>query len=197
MYTRSELRYACYRAKANNITDDLADKIELIKSLLSPYQPWSAFPKDWDVLVNVLGEVKIIKPVTNYEFLHSTLIEASLYVKQKIPFDSFTDEQLNIITQVEQLMLENVMTWENYNRVWGVNIDTVQNQIKSRLYNVNSSQLEVTDDMIKASQKDADGTAFTDNADNINTTTLSTKPMSEQEKRMFEEFLNKKYPNKG
>lgn len=189
MVTRSELRNACYRAKKGVATEAHQPLLDMITPLLSDRQNWKNFPSEWDVMIKG-DKVKIIKPETDYNYIHSTLLEAALYKKQGIDFDSFTDRQLNIIHTVEILMLEGLMTWANYNKVWGVVVDPELKQIKTTLYNVKSTQIEVTDDMIKASMKDADGTPLTEPT--VKETELEMKPMDAAMEKAFKEFLSKK-----
>lgn len=194
MYTRSELRHACFRAKKGAASEKNQLLLDVVQPLLKPYQKWENFSKVWDILVDKSGQIKIIKPETNYDYIHSTLLEASLYAKQGIDFDSFDDRQLNIITQVEILMLDNIMNWKNYNRVWGVEVDPELKTLKTRLYNVDPRQKEVTQEMIEASKKDADGSPMSPPPEpNV----LEMKPMTEEQNKAFEEFLAKKYAQKG
>ena len=194
MYSRSELRHVCYRAKNNALSDQQKPVAEMIQSLLQVGQTFNNFTTQWDLLVTKVGIIKIISPETDYDFIHSTLIEASLFVKRNISFDSFDDRQANIISQVETLMLDNIMTWENYNQVWGVDLDPTLKTLKTKLYNVDPKQKQVTDQMIEDSKKDADGSALsTPPEPNV----LEVKPMDDQQVKEFEAFLAKKYPQKG
>lgn len=194
MYARSELRHACFRAKKGAVTEKNQPLLDLIQPLLKPHERWENFGKVWDIMLNKASEIKIIKPETNYEYIHNTLLEASLYAKQGIDFDSFDDRQVNIINQVEILMLDNIMSWKNYNRVWGVEIDPELKTLKTKLYNVDPRQIEVTQEMIEASKKDADGSAMSAPKEpNV----LEMKPMTSEQSKAFEEFLAKKYTQKG
>jgi hypothetical protein len=191
MYARSELRHACFRAKKGVATEQNRLLLDVIQPLLQPHQRWENFNKVWDILVNKSGEIKIIKPEVNYDYIHSTLLEASLYSKQGIDFDSFDDNQMNIIAQVEILMLDNIMNWNNYNKVWGVEVDPELKTLKTKLYNVDPRQIEVTQEMIEASKKDADGNPLSASPKPVE---LEMKPMSAAESRSFEKFLATKYP---
>lgn len=193
MYKRSDLRHACYRAKNNSVTNANRVLLDVVEPLLSPGQRWENFSTIWDILVTKSGEVKVIKPETNYDNIHSTLLEASVYAKQGIDFDSFSDEQMNIIDQVEAIMLDGIMNWKNYNKVWGVEIEPDRKQLKTKLYNVSTNQKEVTEEMIVASQKDADGNPLTPQVENV----LEAKPMTDEQAKQFEDFLKRRYPNKG
>jgi hypothetical protein len=186
MYSRSDVRHACFRAKKNAASEDNKKILAEVEKLLSPGQRWDNFTKIWDVLIDKIGQIVIIKPETNYDYIHSTCLEASLYTKKNLSFDDFSDRQKNIILTVETLMLEKLMTWENYNKNWGVELDPVTKIIKTKLYNAPSRQIEVTPEMITASMKDADGSPLSQ------PTVLEAKPMSEEQKKAFEEFLAKK-----
>jgi hypothetical protein len=189
MFKRSEIRHACYRAKKGLITESVQPILASVEPLLGPGQRWENFGKEWDVIITADKKLCIIKPETDYDFIHSTLVEAALYKRQGVDFDSFSDRQLSIINQVELLMLDGIMSWENYNKAWGVTIERDTNQLRTRQYNVKSTQIEVTEEMIQASKKDADGSVLTRQEPNV----LEAEPMSAEQKRMFEEFLAKKY----
>lgn len=189
MLNKSELRNACYRAKKGVQTEKHQKYLDAIEPLLNETQTWENFPIVWDVMINKADAVVVIKPESDYDYVHSTLIEAALYSKRGITFDSFDDRQMNIITQVESLKLDGIMTWENYNKVWGVDLDQAFKTISTKLYNVKSGQIEVTDEMIEASKKDADGAALNIPEPNV----LQSKPMTTTEVDSFKTFLSKKY----
>lgn len=194
MYTRSELRHACFRAKKGAVLDKHQPLLDILQPLLKPYQQWKNFSTVWDILVGSSGEIKIVKPETNYDYIHSTLLEASLYAKQGVDFDSFDDRQMNVITQVQILMLDNIMNWKNYNKVWGVELDPELKVLKTKLYNIDPKQKAVTQEMIEASKKDADGTAMSLPPEpNV----LEMRPMNEEQSRIFEQFLARQYAKKG
>lgn len=190
MVNRSEIRNACYRAKKGVAEERHQHLLDMVRPLLQPHQTFNNFPVVWDVMIKD-GSPIIVKPETDYNYIHNTLLEAALYHRQGIDFDSFNDRQMNIITIVDSLMLDGVMEWETYNKIWGVSIDPTIKQISTSLYKVADSQIEVTDEMIRSSMKDADGSALT----NISPkeTVLHTKPMDDATQKAFEEFLAKKY----
>lgn len=193
MYSRSELRHVCYRAKNKAASDVQKPIVEFIESLLKVGQRFENFTEEWDILVAKNGDVKIVKPESDYDFIHSTLIEASLYTRQKISFDCFDDRQSSIISQVEAVMLDNLMTWTNYNKVWGVTLDPKLKTLSTKMYNVVPRQIEVTEQMIEASKKDADGSALSKSEPNV----LEMKTMTDEQSKEFEAFLAKKYSQKG
>lgn len=192
MITRSEIRNACYRAKKGVVQESQQHLLDMVQPLLSEKQTWSNFPKEWDVMVKG-NEVKIIKPETDYDYIHNTLLEAALYDRQGLGFESFDDRQLNIISMVDMMMLDGIMSWSNYNKTWGVVLDPELKQLSTTLYNVKTTQIKVTDEMIVASMKDADGNPLTEQK--VTETKLEMKPMDAAMSKAFEEFLSKK--NKG
>lgn len=193
MYSRSELRHACYRAKNNAVSAQQKPIVEMIEALLSPGQRFENFTELWDILVTKTNVIKIVKPEVDYDFIHSTLLEAAIYAKQNSSFDALEDRQLNIITQVEALMLGDLMSWHNYNKTWGVEIDPTLKTLKTKLYNIDTKQKEVTAEMIEASKKDADGSVMTTAQPNV----LEMKTMTDEQAKSFEAFLAKKYSEKG
>ena len=193
MYSRSELRHACYRAKNNAVSEQQKPIVEMIEALLSPGQRFENFTELWDILVTKTSVIKIVKPEANYDFIHSTLLEAAIYAKQNSSFDALEDRQLNIIAQVEALMLGDLMSWHNYNKTWGVELDPTLKTLKTKLYNIDTKQKEVTAEMIEASKKDADGSVMTLSQPNV----LEMKTMTDEQAKSFEAFLAKKYSEKG
>lgn len=188
MHTRSELRHACFRAKNNAATDKNRELMALVEPLLEVHQKWSNFATEWDLLVNKNNEIVIIKPEVDHDYIHSTCIEKRLYEKTGTQVE-MDPRQENIVTIIEANMLDGLMTWENYGKVWSVYIDNTLKVIKTKLLNIPSNQLEVTDEMIEASKKDADGSAFTEQEQPA---PLEATPMSPEQAKAFEEFLAKK-----
>ena len=190
MYTRSEIRHACYRAKNNALSEKNREILKQVEPLLQTHHRWDNFAEVWDVIIGKGGSIKIVYPETNSDYINTILLRAQLFVEMGKPFTDLDDRAFSLVNQVEQLMLEGVMTWENYNKTWGIEVDSQYKSLKTVLYNSKSSQIEVTDEMIEASKKDADGSAFTSNqTPNV----LEAKPMEDHLQKMFEEFLAKKY----
>lgn len=160
MISKSELRHACFRAKNNSATEKNQIFLDMIKPLLKPGQTWENFATIWDLLIDKKQNIIIIKPEVDYNFIHNTCLTASIFSKKGIEFE-FSDRENNIISIVETIMLEGIMTWENYNNKWGIEVDTELKIIKTRLYTAPMNQYIVTDEMIEASKKDADGRPFT------------------------------------
>jgi hypothetical protein len=191
MYTRSEIRHSCYRAKNGAATEKNRTILALVEPLLESHQRYENFAEVWDVIVTKNKEIKIVYPETDKDFIHSTLLKAQLYVEMGKSLEDMSDREYSLVMQIEQLMLEKVMTWENYNKVWGIVVDPSTNSIKTAMYNVPSNQIEVTAEMIEASKKDADGNPFTPAT--LPTTVVEANPMDAAQKKAFEEFLAKKY----
>lgn len=160
MVTRSELRHACFRAKKKSATEKNQQLLDIVSPLLSPGQTWDNFATIWDLLIDRSNNIVIIKPEVDYSFIHNTCLTASIFARKNLPFE-FTDREQNIISIVEAIMLEGIMSWENYNTVWGVEVDIELKVIKTRLYTASMNQYVVTNEMIEASKKDADGNPFT------------------------------------
>lgn len=189
MYNRSEIRHACYRAKNNAISEKNRIILDIVEPMLDRHQRWENFGEVWDVALSKDKQIKIVYPETDYDFIHTVLLKAALYTEMGKSLQDLADREYNLVLQVEHLMLEGVMTWENYNKKWGVVVDKTTNSISTKMYNVSSGQIEVTQEMIEASKKDADGSAFSEKTANI----LEVKPMDPEQQKAFEEFLAKKY----
>jgi hypothetical protein len=194
MLSRSQIRHACYRAKNNAVTPSNQEAIALIQPLLNEGQNWSNFSTVWDVFIDKNNNIKIVKPETDRMFIEKTLIKLAAYEEMQKSFDSLDDRELNLVSQIEPMFLEGVMTWSNYGSVWGFSLASGTNLVSTFLYNIKPSQIEVTEEMIRGSIKDADGSPFSTPEDNK--VVLEAKPMDEFQKAKFEEFLAKrnKYP---
>ena len=192
MFSRSEIRHACYRAKNNRVSEKNREILALVEPLMQHNHRWDNFAEVWDVIVTKDKQIKIVYPETNQDYIHTTLLKAALFVEMGRPLDDLDDRAFSLVSQVEQLMLDGVMTWANYNTVWGVVVDPSTNSIKTTMYNLKSTQIEVTAEMIEASKKDADGSAFTEKQEQP-PTVLEMKPMDEAQRKAFEEFLAQKY----
>lgn len=182
---RSELRHACFRAKNNAITPDKQHFLNAVEPLLSPGQNWDNFTKVWDLLVTKTGKIVIIKPETDYDFIHSTCLKANIYALRDLEFD-FSDREANIITIVEIMMLEGLMKWKTYNTDWGIIIDTELGVIRTKLYNRPTNQIDVTSKMIEDSKIDTTQPILipitSSNIDNsITVTVTDPKEISEEQ----------------
>ncbi len=178
MINRSELRHACFRAKKGAATEQNLRVLALVEPLLQPGQRWDNFSQEWDIFV-ARGEIKIVKPETDLDFIRNTCLEKHFQVKHNAPSIEWDDRKANVITIVEMLMLDGLMTWENYNIKWGVDIDYVLKQVHTRLFRP-ASQLDVTDQMIQASAKHEDPNPQAQ---------ITAHPMTDEQRLAFEKFL--------
>ncbi len=186
---RSDVRHACYRAKNDIFSEATKHIIDMIESKMEIHHKWNDFSKKWDVIV-ADGEIHLIEPENDYSFIHSTLLEISFLVKRGISLDEISPRQKNIVIMIEQNMLDGIMTWENYNVAWGFEIDKISNTIRTKMFNAPSNQIEVTDDMIKSSMKEADGSEYKESS--LEEANLELKPMNAEMKKAFNKFLKKK-----
>lgn len=152
---RSDVRHALFRMK-NGIPKENAKEIyDLVEPNIPSGESWSTFAQGWDVFV-VKDKIKVIIPEIDYDFIHSTCLEKLFASKQKTEVE-FTPRQMNVIQIVEINMLEKLMTWDTYNKSWGVRVDYELKKVSTYLFKtvVNS----VTKEMIAASAK-SDGAAM-------------------------------------
>ena len=155
MYNKSKLRYACYRAKNGCVLDKHKDAVEYVESFLGPEHKWERFSITWDLLLDEeTGEIEIIKPEDDHNFINNTCLEAKILAKKNLPFDDFSRRQQNVLTIVESHMLGGLMSWTNYGESWEVDVDGMTKQITTRMLNTKSNQIEVTQEMIDASKRD-------------------------------------------
>ena len=150
MLKRSDVRHTCFRMKNKQVpTESNAYIVEMVEKSLPVWATWANFCSDWDIFIDQSGTIKIIKPELDYDFCHSTCLEAALYKRKNLEFD-FGDRESNVLNIVELNMMEN-MTWENYNKTWGISVDHELKRIHTRHFLTKENV--VTPEMIKNSAK--------------------------------------------
>lgn len=154
---RSEVRHALYRAKNGVPSADKQDIYDIVEPMIPKGETWSDFSVKWDIFV-IDGTISMVRPEVDYDFIHSTCIEKSMHVKNKIPMET-TQRQDNTIQIVELNMLEGKMAWETYNKTWGVSVDKELKRVYTRLFLTNVNV--VSDEMIKQSAP-SDGNAMSE-----------------------------------
>lgn len=153
---RSIIRHALYRAKNGIMVEDKKFIYDMVQPNIPENDSWATFAVTWDIFYKD-GNITVIKPEMDYDFIHTTCLEKALHVKNNIEMDA-TDRQLNTIQIVELNMLDDKMSWPTYNKSWGVSVDHELKRINTRLFLTFVN--EVTEEMIKQSAP-SDGTAMT------------------------------------
>lgn len=133
MYTRSELRHACYRAKNNAVTPDKQPLLDVVAPHIPPRESWSTFADKWDIFLDKENNIRIVKPEIDFEFITTTCLKYSIY-KQNGIAPELSDREQNVIEIVELNMLEGKMKWEDFSKTWGVEIDMPLKHIKTKLF---------------------------------------------------------------
>lgn len=159
MYSRSEIRHACFRAKNGALTDKNKKIVEIVKPLLKTHQRFDNFTTEWDILVTSGGAITIIKPEVDIDFIKATCLEKQFQVKYGVGTE-MTPRKQNIITIVEIMMLDGKMTWENFEEVWSVQVDLQLKTISTKLF-ISRTQIPVTEEMIQASKQSEDDSEHT------------------------------------
>lgn len=184
---RSQVRHALYRAKNNIFAEDKQYIYDLVEPIIPVNESWQTFATKWDIFVRD-DIISIIKPEIDYDFIHTTCLEKSLHVKNDIKMQ-LTDRQDNAIQIVELNMLEGEMTWQTYNKTWGVFVDTELKRIHTKLFRTVVN--EVTEEMIRDSAK-SDGAAMAE-VPSIPVITLDEPvAMTRQEIEQFEGAIKTK-----
>lgn len=145
---RGELRHALYRKKNGIPREDASQLYALIEPMIPPGESWDTFSLGWDILL-VGGDIIIISPEVDYDFIHSTCLEISMYAKTRQSLPELTNRQRNVITIVEANMLDGKMKWETYNKEWGISVIKELRRINTRMFKTNINI--VTDKMISNS----------------------------------------------
>lgn len=185
MYKRSELRHACFRAKNGAQTEANSVLLAVIEPLLVIGQRWDNFASEWDVMIAKDGSVKIVKPEVDLDYVKTVCQEKSFCVKYGKEED-WSDRDQNIITIIETLMLDKLMTWESYGKAWGVDIDMGLKMLSTRLFR-QSSQKEVTEEMILASRVSDDDKPFI--GEETKEVQLEVKELTPEQAKQFEQAM--------
>jgi hypothetical protein len=189
MTLRSDIRHTCFRMKNGKLpSPDKAYIIDLIEASKPAWATWDNFADAWDVFVDQHGQVKIIRPESDYEYAHSACLEAAIYAKKNMEWD-FDDRALNVLFIVELNMLGN-MDWKDYNKTWGIYVDSELKRIHTKHFLTKANV--VTSEMIQNSIK-SDGAAMT-SVPELSTVTLSdfsAADMTPEERAIFERFSKK------
>jgi hypothetical protein len=183
----SEVRNACYRVKNGNRREEHKSLLESIEKQFEPSQNWSNFVSEWDMLISKEGVATVIKPEKDIAAINRLILEYAIHKKLGSTLE-MTPLQQNIIFQVEQMMLDKIMNWSNYNVDWGVKFyEHTPGRIETIMYNTASDQILVSDEMI-ANSKIGDGAEIKKTPENI----LVAKKMTPDQELEFKKFMEKK-----
>tara|TARA_R110000772_G_scaffold87055_1_gene181768 strand:- start:208 stop:840 length:633 start_codon:yes stop_codon:yes gene_type:complete len=208
MYSRSDLRHACYRAKSNNnvVAEKHKPLLQVIEPLLPDYATWDNFTDRWDIFIDKNKDIHIVVPERNINFIEKTCLEAKFKAQNNIPV-SFDDnlKKQNVVDIVELSMLDELTKWESYDEKWSVYMDE-QKFINVKLINKKKTQIEVTDDMIIKSIDDNRILLNQDQKDELLKqkeenkkldTVLEMKEATPKQKKQIEKLLKNKKDTKG
>ena len=156
----------------------------MVETMIPQNQSWNTFSVGWDVFVSN-EKIIVIKPETDYDFIHTTCLEKSLCEQRGLEMDP-SERQQNVIQIVELNMLEGKMEWPNYNKTWGISVDVELKKISTKLFT--TKQNVVTDDMIRASAK-SDGAAMVATPELDKVELSNPTPMSVEEIEAMKKFI--------
>ena len=159
MVTRAELRHACFRMKNKAQDKENEETVKCLDGKLNKTQTWDEFSITWDVLIDRKGEISVISPEADKDFIEKTCAERHFVEKHGTKVE-WTPRQENVLSIVEVHMLEGSMTWANYSESWGVYLDPELKRISTKLY-TSPTQTEVTPVMIEASKVSDDDKPLT------------------------------------
>ncbi len=106
--------------------------VEVVAPIIPVGESWDTFSMNWDIMMKPSGEIVVIKPETDINFIETTCLKKHICESSKIPFVG-SDREDNVIDIVEMNMLSN-MNWVDYNRTWSVSMDYDIKRITTRLF---------------------------------------------------------------
>lgn len=142
MLKRSDVRNACFRAKVGDWRESQRDIQNQILSKLPPYANWDNFTKEWDITISKSGEIVIIKPEVDFDYVLKVCTEASVAKKNGL-VENWNVREKNIIDIIEAEMLDGITTWQNFFDVWSVEIDLILKRIHIKLLKKELGQRKV------------------------------------------------------
>ncbi len=160
MISRSNARHTLFRAK-NGVPKTDQESVELyasVEKLIPQNESFASFSVGWDILVSATGELSVIVPETDYDFIFATCVKKSIAEEMNVA-PVLSPREQNVIQIVEASMLERLMTWTTFNKTWGVSVDYTLKRINTRLFGTKTNK--VSDEMIAASVV-GDGTKLTE-----------------------------------
>lgn len=152
MYTRYEVRNACFR-KSKGAEAKIPEIVEILDPLIKEKNwGWHSFGKTWDIVIHKDKGIIPVPYVTDLTLVESVCSQMKLTVEHEIDKEWDIGEQA-IIELIESQFLEGIMTWENYRDEWAVRKETDTDRIITYLLNRQPNQFEVTQEMIDAKLK--------------------------------------------
>lgn len=189
MATRYEARNNCFRMK-KGVPPVKPEIIEEIKPQIEGRFSWSSFADVWDVTVKN-GKPVVFESVKDINAVTDVCSRKSLVEEMGVEKEWEVREQ-SIIDMIEAQFLDGIMTWTNYRRKWSIRWDDIQNRIVTHLLNLTPHQIEVTQAMIDQKIKEQEEAAAQARAEAAKASiTMDMKPMTEEEKELFMQMLNK------
>lgn len=169
MYTRYDIRNACFRMK-QGATPKNQEIVDLLTPLIKEKNfSWHSFGDSWDVVNHVTKGLIPIKFIRDLSKVESVCSQMVIITENKIIKEWNLEEQ-SIIESIEAQFLDGIMDWPNYRITWGVKQDTDSKRIVTTLLNRNTNQIEVTQEMIDAKAKNTMSSNSAEEArENINT----------------------------
>lgn len=183
MLKRSDVRNACFRAKVGDWRESQKEIQDVVLSKLPPYANWDNFTVEWDVTISKVGDIVIIKPEVDFDYVLKVCTDASLRKKNNLAWE-WNDREKNIIDIVEAEMLDGVTSWENFFDIWSVELDPTLKRIHVKLLNkpIGQRKIEPTEYEPKpAVEMKPEVNEF------------KVEPMTEKEIEQFHEIINKKH----
>lgn len=155
MYSRYELRNACFRMQKG--LEPRTDGIkEFLISLLNQTEyNWTSFSKDWDVVVKN-SKASIIPSFKDVSEVREVCAKKQMATELGVEKD-WNERETAIIESIETQFLEGIMDWNNYNSQWAVKNDEDRETVTTYLLKLKPTQKEITQDDIDQKLKESMG----------------------------------------
>jgi|FLMP01.1.fsa_nt_emb hypothetical protein len=142
MFSRSKIRYACYRKQNSTHTEEHQVLLDDVEKALLPTDTWEGFSDVWDIFVGRDKITRII-PEVDFDFIHTTCTEIKVKTNMGISdediYKELSDRQKNIYNIVLLNSIE--PDFSKYGETWKVIVDQGSKRIEVRSSKTKKNQV--------------------------------------------------------
>lgn len=146
MFSRSNIRYACYRKQNNTHTEKHQLLLDDVEKVLLPTDTWEGFSNVWDIFV-AQDKITRIVPETDIDFIHTTCTEIKVKTNMGISdeeiYKELSDRQKNIYNIVLLNSIE--PNFSQYGEAWKVIVDQGAKRIEVRSLKTKNNPIKFTE----------------------------------------------------
>ena len=139
MYTRYDVRNACSRIAKGLEPRNPDIKPILMEKMSETNFNWSQFGTKWDAVVTE-GNISFITAIKDLDEVKDICTRRQMIEELGVE-KSWNERETAIIDAMETQFLDGIMNWNNYNKSWGVKMDTDRGSVVTFLTKIKPSQI--------------------------------------------------------